>query len=207
MRRISAVIFSAVFLTAVACSNGTSPLDTVENLYTAYLEADVDAFLGYFTEDGRVSYRLAPSVVELGVDLPYAAVSDPRTREAFESFVAVGPQMSWDCEEQSAAEIYCSVNYVDDFYGPAGFEFEFRDTITFNADGQIESLVSVLPEYQSLLDYHTAYFNWLESNHPDSFKAADIEFTYSLMRPSAYPALVGHVEQFVAQSDTFPIEG
>lgn len=189
-----------------ACSDGEpSHIQTVEEMYAAYENGDVASFLEPFATEAAISYRLAPTVQDLGMGLHTARASDAATAEAIEHFVAIEPGLTRTCTAISDMVVECDVDYSDAFYGPAGVDMHYVDTVEFNEDGDVSAFVSELPEYQNLIDYHTSFLSWLKADYPEIYDQADIEIFYSLLRPSAYEVLAPYVPMFVEQSIEYPL--
>lgn len=116
-------------------------------------------------------------------------------------------------EEQADGDVVveCGVHWTDDFRGPAGISSIFTNTHTVNAEGLIwktEDDIDLFDLEESFA-YSRAFWAWLEEAHPE---------VHAEIAPTNWQAFPGYqgdptdalvaieyVEEFVAQSDVYPI--
>lgn len=116
-----------------------------------------------------------------------------------------------ECTETFSLAIHCPMTLVNGFYGPAGIFFTVPDMIfRFNADDGLESIttnswdIAGDPE-----EYANAFDAWLADAHPDVHASFGprVEGEGALPNPDDMPVALEYVDEFIAQSDVYPVDG
>jgi hypothetical protein len=142
--------------------------------------------------------------------------------------VALNARFDADCGIAGDG-VVCTERVVDDFYGPAGFIFE--NVVTYVSRGTKALLLShgdscfaargyAFEPRGQVLRYLQAFDRWLHETHPDTvrwiwlFAGEGLPNwidgrpcqLYSIEGTAPDPRLVEFVQEFVAQSEDYPLE-
>lgn len=173
-----------------------------ENAVAVHNSGDFEAFRSLFAARPRVF----GSVLDSDVDW-----------EAQRSFMAAGEQwmITGECEAIDSVSVTCPATLVNDFMGPAGIRFEVPAlAMSFEGDGTVVSLgaqtwkVAGTPE-----DYFAAFDEWLAGAHPEVHaglgpRVVELSGDWGLL-PGAddMVTVLAYVDEFLAASDVYPLEG
>lgn len=114
----------------------------------------------------------------------------------------------------SADSVDCAISVTDNLFGPAGFDH--TSTFVFDVDDRGRILRwddRGCCERQT--EYIQAFWRWLEAAYPEDYAEFDAlaDFTlphslpgYRLGRPSLMTKAIGYVDEFLAQSDVYPLD-
>jgi hypothetical protein len=115
--------------------------------------------------------------------------------------------------ENAAGEavVECMLSNTDDFWDVGGIFDTKTQTFTVNADGLITSTKNIFASNRRD-NFNRAFHQWLSDTHPDVYAEMDIGRISSNgpgfdTRDSDHMLVaVDYVEEFVAQSDTYPLD-
>jgi hypothetical protein len=186
----------------VTTTTETLSLQIARDSMEVWNTGDIDAYLGFYADDGVI--------------VNWPAHSD-QVREGIEYYVALGNQVTIDdCEEWEDGTVHCLGTETDDLSGLAGatVEAEYRFWIT---DGKITRYSAAL-HGESALYFVVEMIWWLESAHPDVWESAfaleercSMDDVYNCRdtwyaNPETAAALLEYAPEFIAQSDKYPLE-
>jgi len=174
---------------AAAADDG---VDAVLDRFIAAVNDRDEAAMVEFMDGGFINGHL--------VDPGYLAAGDTWTR--------TGP-----CRPTSTeGEFACPVRREDDFHGAAGLSLELELAAVVGESGLLDKLMSRSADpYADYVAFRSAFRDWVEANHPDSAirfypgqpqGSAD---TADLPEGGSMPAALELVDDFVAQSDAYPV--
>lgn len=106
--------------------------------------------------------------------------------------------------------ITCPMTFTNDFWGPAGVILTGEVRFVVGRDGLLREMSMVTSKATGEpLEFITMFDQWLAEAHPDvhaSFgQGVDGEGT--MPNPDDMPRALQYVDEFIAQSDVYPIEG
>lgn len=106
--------------------------------------------------------------------------------------------------------VECLISYRDDFHGPAGVNLETEvSRFTLNTDGLITRWEDGRECCLAEQAFTSAFNIWLRDTHTDVYESIQLYDMGSLPRFSSDPAnmaiAIQYVEEFVAQSDVYPL--
>lgn len=130
----------------------------------------------------------------------YADLERPE-QEVFQIFNEriIGGQYS--CEQTRANRVLCRTPTTNDYHGSGGFEPEVTWMITFNEKSEVIDLHQLALQAQKLTEFNEAFSAWLVDTYPD-LASAGFSPTAD---PDAARIAIQYVDEFVAQSDDYPI--
>ncbi len=206
---------------APATTTSTSPAQaaavaTVTEYYATTNRGDVDGVMDMLTGpfamkvgDGAYQRILAAANLRIDITEPCRVLD-----------VAVDHQeLPMDPANPETA-VECGVRSYNDYHGPGGIfhggDFPFRprmDQVYVTADGKLIALYDDVDDMfldEVFFGYNRAFYNWLEVAHPDvheQIKVADGESIPGWPdNPEHMAIAIEYVEEFVAQSDVYPLE-
>jgi hypothetical protein len=167
---------------------GPDQIAYVERAYEALNAGDVDGWAALFAGDADArSQRDLLSVL---------AAAHYRVE-------AVEP-----CASPERDVVVCTVTETNDFFAAGGLSLTKTEIFTFDGDGRIsgrESAVRSMTQPGSYV-YTQAFNEWMRRAHPDVY--ADIRpeiITHLPQTPEDMRRALDYVDEFVAQSDRFPV--
>jgi hypothetical protein len=192
---------------APASADGVSPqIATVEAMYDALNAHDADTYAVYWAEDaeGWGPYFWGRNKVPVG---------SPEMDQGFEQRRAWGAHYALaDCE--LIDETVRCLETLDDrvYHGMAGLTYDREVTYTFDEQGMITIMGNHNANGAELNDFGEVFGPWVLSSHPEiaetylvpGFEQAwkeDVIFA----SPENIAEFTGLIEEFVAQSDTYPL--
>jgi len=114
-----------------------------------------------------------------------------------------------DCQELAGDRVSCPFTLKNEFHGPAGLWFEVPAlTFGFAEDGLISSLGADSWRIAGDLgEYNSAFDTWLGEAHPDIHASFGprVEGEDGLPSAQDMPVALEYVEEFLAQSDVYPL--
>lgn len=185
---------STTTATTNAVAEPTTPLflgERGERWRAAWNSDDFDAMAEFFAEDsifnGRSFAKVRAGVGEVYVD---AYGWD----EFFE-----------DCVHHSGKHVTCEARWTSDLHRPAGVEVVVHREVFLDDDGLITSF-NDHEDYQEVVGFHVAFHEWLATEHPE---IEPLVYGWDEVAESEenIRAAIDVVEDFVAQSDTYPLGG
>jgi hypothetical protein len=160
----------------------------VERAYDALNAGDVDGWAALFAVDAD-----ARSQSDL---LSVLAAANYRVE-------AVDP-----CASPERGIVVCTITETNDFFAAGGLSLTKTETFTFDGDGRIsgrESAVRSMTQPGSYV-YTQAFNEWMSKVHPDVYAEIRPEIiTHLPQTPEDMQRALDYVEEFVAQSDRYPI--
>ena len=138
----------------------------------------------------------------------------------FAEEILMNAKQQWEvvepCEvtgENAAGEavVECLLSNTDDFWGVGGIFDTKTQTFTVNADGLITSQRNIFASSRRDI-FNRAFHQWLSDIHPDVYAEMDIGRIssngpgFDTQNPEHMLVAVDYVEEFVAQSDTYPLD-
>jgi hypothetical protein len=109
---------------------------------------------------------------------------------------------------QSVVE--CVISNTDDFWGAGGIFDTKNQRFTVNADELITDSNSFSSDRRD--SFNRAFHQWLSDTHPDVYASMDPGYIssagpgFDTQNPGHMLVAVDYVEEFVAQSDTYPLD-
>lgn len=188
----------------------TTPAPTPEPVEPGV--ANVEAFIAYFNlgdVDGMIDV-VAPGY-------PLGRLVNEEYAHHEELLFVMGTR--WEVIEPCAmsgegGSVECTISVTDDLFGPAGFDH--TSTFVFDVDEQGSiSRWTDLGCCERQTEYMRAFWLWLEAAHPEDYSEFDAlaDFTlpqslpgYVLGQPSLMTRAVGYVDEFLAQSEVYPLD-
>ena len=191
----------AVASTIEATVTETANIQIARDSMAAWNTGDIDAFLGFFTDDAIL--------------LEWPAHAD-HVRNSLEFMMALGDRTVMDeCEEWQDGRIRCHATNRNDLSGPVGAIAEIDRTFWIT-DGRISKYtVTIHDESDYYFIRQMAW--WLESAHPEVWETTfaipeqcsyDDEFDCFetwYATPETAAALLEYAPEFIAQSDLYSI--
>lgn len=108
------------------------------------------------------------------------------------------------------AYVSCPMTLVNEFYGPAGIFFTVPSMhLSFNADEELVGIGAQVWEIAGdTAEYADAFDAWLAEAYPDVHASFGprVEGEGALPNPEDMPTAIQYVEEFLAQSDVYPVE-
>lgn len=170
---------------------------TIEAMVASRNSGDFDAWRSHFISDDPSIFG---SVRREESDLDWQR-----------SFMAANEvwTIDGDCRELAGDRVACPFTLRNEFHGPAGLWFEVPElTFSFADDGLIGSLGANSWEIAGDLgDYNSAFDAWLGETHPDVHAnfGPRVEGEDGLPSADDMPVALQYVDEFVAQSDKYPL--
>lgn len=115
-----------------------------------------------------------------------------------------------DCRMEGTQSVSCPFTMENDFHGPAGIfftvpglNFRFDDDLQISAMGANSWHIA-----GDMGEYNTAFDAWLARAHPDVHASFGprVEGEDGLPNPEDMPTALEYVEEFLAQSDEYPVD-
>ena len=184
------------------------PVDSVEDSIAALNDADVSAALEAYASD------VTPA------DLSLLTLPTQTVREFFEYSATTNERTTVveACEEYVADVVQCTLRHEDDLMRAAGLAPVLTHTYRMNDEGLITQENVTGDGTWEYLDFYTAYARWLVDAHPDAYvevfgqgeRTADEPGTQRvalapLLTAETAPILLEHIDEFVAESDLYPV--
>jgi hypothetical protein len=204
LRWRSPALLLAVALLAVGCSSATRTASVTE-MYEALNEYDADAYARFWAEDAK---GWGPYV--WGDML--AAIGSPEMDQGFEERQAWGAQFTVaDCELVDEA-VRCLETWDDRLHGIAGVTIQREVIYTFDDRAKIAAMRHLNSNRRKSVDFFQAFNLWMSTTYPETAEtylvpgftdSAKIENWFA--PPENVAELTGLIEEFVAQSDDYPL--
>lgn len=167
----------------------------------AYGDGHFDGWVSYYTPDASLGNSGSAGGPDIKILFPVSAVAN-------EQWIITGL-----CQEGASPEqMSCPMRQRNDFYGPAGLAVEALYTFTFDEDDKI--IAYELDQGGAIADapfntFDTRFVQWLEEAHPevslDTVMQANLSGGVLMTAESMATALL-YVDEFIAQSDDYPIQ-
>ena len=168
---------------------------TIEAMVEARNTGDFDAWRAFFpAERPRIWDDTVEDESELDWQRSYMAAN--------EIWTITGP-----CQSQGNG-VQCPMTLVNDFFGPAGLFFRTGVDFSFNDDGEISYLGSNTWEIAGDPgEFSEAFDTWLFDAQPDVYASfvPRVEGENGLPSAEDMPTALGYVDEFIAQSDSYPL--
>jgi len=169
----------------------------------AWNSGDFDAWLAYWETDEDEDFLFSRSVMNSNERMEVTA----------------------PCEITSAPSepvvVTCSIHVEDDFHGTGGLTSNGTEAFHFNGEGLIVETDSTTyqdengnccPQWESI---HRAFHSWLSDAHPDVYEEIGPKdgnpswYLHGVASGNADHMLIAleYVDEFVAQSDVYPLDG
>ena len=169
----------------------------IEQMVASRNSGDFEAWLAHFVP---VQPLIFGSTIRQGSDLDWQR-----------SFMAAGEvwSITGECRELITGSVECPMKLKNEFHGPAGIWFDVPALrFSFAEDGLISGLGA--DSWQIAGDpgeYNRAFDTWLEEAHPDIHASFGprVEGEDGLPSAEDMPVALEYVDEFLAQSDTYPI--
>lgn len=170
-------------------------VSTIEAMVHARNSGDYDAWRSFFpTERPVIWANTVEDESELDWQRSYMAANETWTITA-------------PCQSRGSA-VSCPMALVHDFFGPAGLFFRTTVDFEFNDEGEISYLGTGSWEIAGDWGEYTESFdNWLLEEHPDVHASfgSRVEGENGLPNANDMPMAVEYVDEFIRQSDTYPL--
>ena len=170
-------------------------VSVVLSQYEAWNNGDYDGWSATLTEE------LAQE--ETGGGFPYILFNSNQQIEVVEPCRVIGTSPVGE------STVQCVTTVRSDFYGPAGIAESVTETFVVNAEGKISSIDSDGECCSAQFEHNRKFWQWLRSAYPDVHEEIKPFDGESLPGWRGDPAdmliAVQYVEEFVAQSDAYPI--
>jgi hypothetical protein len=180
---------------------------TVEAMYDASNAHDADAYTGYWAED---AIGWGTWTGGWAVD---AAIGSPEMEKGFEERRAWGAHFTLsDC--QLVDETVRCLETWDDrvLHGMAGLTIDREAISTFDDQGVITTMIHVNSNWDEAEAFFDAFGPWLTATYPEiaeTYLVPGFESAYKeeiiFASPENIAEFTGLIEEFVAQSDAYPL--
>jgi hypothetical protein len=193
---------------AAGSADGVPPqVATVTAMYDALNANDADAYAGYWAED---AIGWGPWTQGWSAD---AIIGGPEMEKGFEERRAWGAHFTLsDC--QLVDETVRCLETMDDrvFHGMAGLTIDREAIYTFDDQGVITTMIHVNSNVVEAEAFFDAFGPWLTATYPEIAetylvpgfdKAFKDEIIFA--SPENIAEFTGLIEEFVAQSDAYPL--
>ena len=167
----------------------------------AYSDGDFDGWVSYYTPDASLGNGLTAGGPDIKILFSVSAAAN-------EQWVITGLCQQGASPEQSS----CPMRQRNDFHGPAGLDVEALYTFTFDEDDKI--VAYELDQGRAIANapfntFDIRFVQWLAEAHPevalDSVMQANLSGGVLMTAESMATALL-YVDEFIAQSDDYPIQ-
>ena len=188
--------------TTSAAQELTIAVATVESSIDAFNAHDAEAFASYWVEGTAITYVQSEQVV----------VGAPEWAQWISNKQALGAQMSVsDCEVTNQT-VRCFETYEDSsFSGKAGVVLQRPAEYTFDDDGKISYYTNF--DQRGIHEYFAfdeLFSRWLEDTDPAVFEEYYAPVFYKHVEEAwtleGLTQLQPFVDEFIAQSDEYPLE-
>jgi hypothetical protein len=179
----------------------TSPVDAADAAVAVVVSAldaknnfDLDGWLMAF-EGGRRSYPIFADEILMNANQHW---------EIVEPCQVTGETASGE------TIVECLIQDVNIFWGVGGISDTKTQTFTVNTDGLLTSTNSFSSDRRDA--FNRAFHQWLSDTYPDVYSEMNPGFIssngpgFDTQNPAHMLVAVDHVEEFVAQSDKYPLD-
>lgn len=183
--------------TTIAADVTVAPeVAAVVSSYEAMNNGDIDGYLALFTEEAAVEGR----------DFLQVLVNMNSQSESAEPCRLIEPTPSGE------ARVSCTVTFSDDFHGPGGLTTTVTETFVVTDADKISLRFTAEGNFELNFAFNAAFWEWLMVAHPEVH--ADIAPLGEDGLPGAGDlrgepddmlVALEYVDEFVAQSDDYPI--
>lgn len=171
---------------------------TLEAMIAARNSGDFEEWVSYLADEAEVF-----------------ASPDPASWTDWQRAVmAANEQWTIDGECRSttpSTRFVCPMTLRNDFHGPAGLYFTVPAmVIMFDDSGKIDTIVTdnwdIAGEPE---EYNSAFEVWIANAYPDAYATfgPSVEGEGGLPNAEAMPTALEYVDEFIAQSDIYPLQG
>jgi hypothetical protein len=107
--------------------------------------------------------------------------------------------------------VKCLIHDINDFWGAGGIGDTVTGTFTVNEDLLISNRINIFGSARRNA-FNRAFYQWLKDTHPDVYQGMDIGYIssngpgFDAKNPEHMHTAVQYVEEFVAQSDAYPLD-
>lgn len=161
----------------------------------AYSDGDLDRWLSYFTADASMwSETFNKNHVAPGAAAGAAAK---------EEWTLAG-----SCVETEAGLLTCPMRRHDVFHGAGGLDVVAKISFAFDSANQISSFRYVLETQSLFVDYTSferRFDRWLETAYPDVYAGFGNRIFRTMPNAADMPTALEYVDEFVTQSDVYPV--
>jgi ketosteroid isomerase-like protein len=174
---------------------GAEEVAVVVSAYETLNAGDIDAWVGHFTDDAVIfgeSSSVARSLYGVQAAANYRA-------ELVEACRGIAP-----------GQVECTITESDDFHSAGGITLTRSEVFVINEDGQIsEATAQVISFTQpGYFVFNQAFFDWLRTAHPEIHAEIGPDLTTHLpATPEHMRTALDYLDEFLAQSDTYPLGG
>ena len=166
--------------------------------YEALNNGDVDGWLATLTAE-----RAQTELLESGDVILQSLANANREIEVVEPCRLIAPSFT------GVARVQCTVTERDDFSGAGELRFSYTDTFVVDENGQIVSVDGDF-DFTVAQEFLVAFWDWLEVAHSDIYAELAPRDHESLpglrdRHPDDMLLALDYVDEFVAQSDKYPI--
>lgn len=136
-----------------------------------------------------------------------AVVGSPEMEQAIANKQVLGGQISVsDCELNNRT-VRCVQTNDDPRWG---IVYTRESDFTFNDEGQITGLTGINSNFNEIEDFRTAFGTWMATAHPEVLETYFVPGFYTLKdenwrNPEAIAELTQLIDEFIAQSDVYPL--
>jgi hypothetical protein len=164
-----------------------------------YSEGDFDRWVSYYTGDATLWNGFSPEGPDLEVLFPVSVAANERW------------MITGLCQARHGNEVTCPMRQSDDLHGPAGLALDAVFTFTFNEEDKITAvrLDTGLPTHFAQWNtFDVRFVRWLEAAHPEVELVTVVQANDSgvMMTAESVVAALQYVDEFVDQSDDYPVE-
>lgn len=181
---------------------GVPEVATVLAVVDAWNDFDADAYAVHWA-DGASGYGpFGPSKSGR-----LTVVGSAEMDQAMAAFHAVGGTITVSDCELNARTVTCEETFDDPRYGTA---VTVGTSYTFDSDLKIGGFTYTNAIPDEVDDFHVSLAGWMETEHPEAFETYFTPGFYSLryeswQSPETVEELVPLIDEFIAQSDVFPL--
>ena len=169
-------------------------LSVVMTSYEAWNNGDYDGYLATFTVE---------AAEEEAGDLTQILMN------ANQQIEPVEPCRVIETSPTGESTVQCLTTVRNDWNGPAGITDNGTETFVVNAENKISSRDDLTPDFSAYFKFNREFWLWFLMAYPDVYeeiKPIDAESLPGWQRdPSDMLIAVQYVDEFVAQSDDYPI--
>ena len=172
---------------------------TFESMVEAHNTGDFEVWRGYFVDNPTLFENRVESHEDWWVERSFIAANEQWTITG-ECTPAANPQ-----------GILCPVTTANDFMGPAGLRFIMPQLrILCSDDARISQIGTAYWEIAEKPEvYFEAFDSWIAEGHPEVHTAFGPRVAGWGLLPNAedMPTALEYVDEFLAQSDVYPLSG
>lgn len=169
----------------------------VQSAYEALNDGDIDGYFALLTEEAAVRERR---------EFQQVLVNMNQQSELAEPCRLIEPTPAGE------ARVSCTATFSNDFHGPGGLTATLTESFVVTDAGKISLRLATGGNFDPNSDFNADYWEWLMVAHPDvhadiaPFEAGQLPGAGELRgEPDDMLVALEYVDEFVAQSDEYPI--